>query len=106
MPQRDSHGGGWPSPSVFFFAGDIAYELRGVLDPASAAAPGVLIPYLLFYPAFLWAVLSFPGVVRDRDEGRKFWLDAATVVVGGGMPLWHWVMAPALARAFSRRRRC
>lgn len=69
------------------------FELVGGVEPFPSLADG---PYLLFYPLVLWGLLSFPMTVRSRADGARFWMDAATVLLGGAMVVWYTVMRPAL----------
>ncbi len=67
------------------------YEIiRGVAPYPSAADVG----YLAFYPLVLGGILSFPMARHAGIERAKFWLDTATVFVGGGLVLWHLVLRP------------
>jgi diguanylate cyclase (GGDEF)-like protein/PAS domain S-box-containing protein len=49
---------------------------------------------LAAYPLWVWALLSFPVAPRARGERAKFWLDVATVLVGGTMLSWFLVLRP------------
>jgi PAS domain S-box-containing protein len=52
------------------------------------------VAYLGFYPLALWGIFSFPAPERSRSERLKFWLDVITLLVGGGMALWYFILQP------------
>jgi diguanylate cyclase (GGDEF)-like protein/PAS domain S-box-containing protein len=52
--------------------------------------------YLCYYPLMLIGLLTFPMARRTRGELAKFWLDAGTVMLAGGIVIWHIIFAPAL----------
>ena len=54
---------------------------------------------LLAYPLWIWAFLSFPTAPRERGERAKFWLDVATVLLGGTMLSWYLVLRPSAISA-------
>jgi signal transduction histidine kinase len=45
----------------------------------------------------LWGLLSFPVVPRTRSDVLKFWLDAGTVLLAGGMVIWYLAMPASLS---------
>ena len=61
--------------------------------PVSWADPFYLTDSLLT----LTALLSFPLARRTRMERRKFLLDAAMVLVGGGVAIWYFSVRPTAA---------
>jgi diguanylate cyclase (GGDEF)-like protein/PAS domain S-box-containing protein len=61
--------------------------------PVSWADPFYLSDSLLT----LTALLSFPLARRTRMERRKFLLDAAMVLVGGGVAIWYFSVRPTAA---------
>jgi diguanylate cyclase (GGDEF)-like protein len=50
--------------------------------------------YLLFYPLVLAGLSAFPAAPQSRQERTTFWLDAATVLLGGWMVVWYIVLGP------------
>ena len=60
-------------------------------DPSEGLAN---IGYLLFYPTLLGSLILLPDAIRTGREWLRFGLDAATVVVGGGMAIWYFVITP------------
>lgn len=56
-------------------------------SPADAA-------YLLFYPLMMGGLLSFPHAPQSRIERTKFVMDAGTVLLGGWMVVWYFVLGP------------
>ena len=59
------------------------------------------IAYVAFYPPALIGLFSFPRFLRTRSESRQFWLDVATVFLGGLMALWSVLLAPLTTLAGS-----
>jgi diguanylate cyclase (GGDEF)-like protein len=53
--------------------------------------------YLSYYPLLLASLLLLSAALRSRRDAIKFALDVATVVVAGGMAVWHFVISPVLA---------
>ncbi|MDR7452227.1 MAG: GGDEF domain-containing protein [Armatimonadota bacterium] len=52
--------------------------------------------YLLFYPFMMAGMLLFPHAPQDRLGKWKFALDAGTVLVGGWMVVWYFVLGPTV----------
>src|SRR5579863_7568296 len=52
------------------------------------------IPYLILYPCWLVALLALPRARRVRSEQRKFLYDAATILLGVGIAVWHLIVVP------------
>jgi PAS domain S-box-containing protein len=59
------------------------------------------VSFLGFYPLVLWGLLLFPGPRRSPAERIKFWLDTATVMVGAGMVIWYFILAPIAMAEYS-----
>jgi signal transduction histidine kinase len=59
--------------------------------------------FLLYYPLMLGALLSLPHARRARLEWWKFALDAATVVLGGAVVVWYFVLHPTAATPMDPR---
>jgi diguanylate cyclase (GGDEF)-like protein/PAS domain S-box-containing protein len=84
-------------------ASDIVWTIEANVlgrDPSAGVAN---LGYLLFYPALLASLMLLPGAMRTTREWLRFSLDAATVVVGGAMAIWHFVITPALATGAATR---
>jgi diguanylate cyclase (GGDEF)-like protein/PAS domain S-box-containing protein len=64
----------WPARPWVYLAGQVAYV--GLYGPA------------------LLGLFSFPRFLRTRSESLQFWLDVATVFLGGLMVLWTVLLAP------------
>ena len=71
----------------------LVYENVLGLTPETSWVDAV---YLCYYPLMLIGLLTFPMARRTRGELAKFWLDAGTVMLAGGIVIWHIVFAPAL----------
>lgn len=67
------------------------YDLILGIDPFPSLAD---VAYLLSYPVLLVGLLFFPA--RNRSVSRRvtFWLDAATVLMGGWMFVWYLHLGP------------
>ncbi|MFN8556456.1 MAG: hypothetical protein U0531_03590 [Dehalococcoidia bacterium] len=59
--------------------------------------------YLAFYPLTLAGLMSLPARTRDGALRATFLLDAATVLVGGGMLIWFLVLQPASLTNYENR---
>lgn len=53
--------------------------------------------FLAYFPLMLIGLLWLPRVFDSRTDAAKFVLDALIVVVGGGMFVWHFGLAPFFA---------
>ncbi len=76
----------WLGDMIFVWYAQIAIEAP---FPSLADAA-----YLAYYPLLLLGLLSFPRVIGSRTEQVRFWLDAATIALGGGMVVWYFVLGP------------
>lgn len=77
-------------------AGDAIWSFIDLVrhaDPYPSAADPF---YLAFYPLMLAGLLAMPAAKRRRGETVKFALDAATILVGAGMFVWHFVVRPVV----------
>jgi PAS domain S-box-containing protein len=59
--------------------------------------------YLMYYPLMLGALLCLPHARRARLEWWKFALDAATVVLGGAVVVWYFVLHPTASAPMEPR---
>jgi PAS domain S-box-containing protein len=59
--------------------------------------------FLMYYPFMLGALLSLAHARRARLEWWKFSLDAATVVLGGAVVVWHFVLHPTASAPMEPR---
>ena len=71
----------------------LVYENVFGLRPEASWADVV---YICYYPLMMAGLLTFPMARRSRGELAKFWLDAGTVMLAGGIVIWHVIFAPAL----------
>lgn len=81
---------------VLQFLGDLSWAyVENVLgeDPTST---WVNLPYLLYYPLLLSALFHLPRFHFSRSEMGRLLLDCATVVVSGGLVIWHFLLGPEL----------
>jgi diguanylate cyclase (GGDEF)-like protein len=100
MPPRATAAWRWIALAQVAYAGGDAlwayYESILRIDPWPSAAD---VFYLLFYPLMLAGVLVFPRAPQTRPERAKFALDAGTVLVGGWMVIWYFVLGPTVLDA-------
>ena len=76
-----------------YWVGDVlrcVYELALHQSPFPSWADA---GYLAFYPLLLIGLLRRPTGQKPRGERLRFALDAAVIVLGGGMLLWYTVFA-------------
>jgi len=82
----------WAGDLLWFAAAwiwpDAANPVNGRVYVAGQAA------YVAYYLPLLLGLLSFPRFLRTRAEALQFWLDVATVFLGGLMLLWSVLIAP------------
>jgi diguanylate cyclase (GGDEF)-like protein/PAS domain S-box-containing protein len=80
---------------TLYLLGTVAYCVYGA-TLGRKPFPSLADPFFLAcYPTFVWALLSFPGDRRSRDDQLQFALDAATVMVSGAAAVWYFVLAPS-----------
>ena len=58
--------------------------------------------WLLYYPLLLAGVLSFPRTPSSPAERLHFRIDAASVLCGGAMAVWYFLLHPAAHAALGR----
>ncbi|MDR7400860.1 MAG: GGDEF domain-containing protein [Armatimonadota bacterium] len=75
-------------------AGDVAWAYLEVVRGVSPFPSVADIGYLLFYPLMMAGLLLFPHAPATAAERATFWLDAATVLLGGWMVIWYFVLGP------------
>ena len=65
-------------------------------DKSATSFPYILgqAVYVAYYGPILLGLMSFPRFLRSRTEAIQFWLDVATVFLGGAMLLWTVVLRP------------
>ena len=83
----------WLGDALWFVSQWIAREpgTTGTVYLGSQAA------YIAYYPLLLFGLLSFPRFLPTKAEARYFWLDVATVFLGGLMLLWSALLSPLVA---------
>ncbi len=77
-----------------YVAGDVLWAYYEVVlgsDPFPSPADA---GYLLFYPLVMIGLLTFPYAPRTKQSQVKFWLDAATILLGGFMLIWYFLLGP------------
>jgi diguanylate cyclase (GGDEF)-like protein/PAS domain S-box-containing protein len=76
-------------------ASNVALFYIGVVRDGDALNSWVNIIALSCYGIALVALLSLPLARRVEDEYWKFVLDAAVVMLGGGLAIWYFVLRPS-----------
>jgi diguanylate cyclase (GGDEF)-like protein/PAS domain S-box-containing protein len=86
---------------LFFWLGDVLWFVtQWILGEPGTSGAGYTagqIVYVLYYPPLFLGLLSFPRFLHSRAEARQFWLDVATVFLGGVMLLWSALIAPLVS---------
>jgi diguanylate cyclase (GGDEF)-like protein/PAS domain S-box-containing protein len=82
--------GGW----LLVFVGNICklVYIQLIGDPTTSW--WVNLPFLSSYILIVIGLLSLPLARRVQSERRKFFFDATTVLLGGGIAIWHLVLVP------------
>ena len=84
----------------FFWLGDVLWFAASWVWPGQAGGSNGFAyvagqaAYVAYYLPLLLGLLSFPRFLRHRGEAAQFWLDVATVFLGGLMLLWSVLIAP------------
>jgi diguanylate cyclase (GGDEF)-like protein/PAS domain S-box-containing protein len=85
----------------FFWVGDaVWFASQWIFLEAGTSGPSYLASqaaYIAYYPTLLLGLLSFPRFLPTRAEARYFWLDVATVFLGGLMLLWSALISPVVS---------
>jgi diguanylate cyclase (GGDEF)-like protein/PAS domain S-box-containing protein len=83
-----------------YAAGDFFWFLDTALGHRHPPLSAASLCYLIYNPTLLWALLSFPNVLRTRREKVQFWLDATTGFLGGAM-IWYFAVGRLRGDAFA-----
>jgi len=83
---------------LFFWLGDalwfVSLWILGEGGTSGVAYTAGQLAYLAYYPPLFVGLLAFPRFLQSRAEAKQFWLDVATVFLGGLMLLWAALIAP------------
>ena len=79
---------------VCVLAGNIVSFYVGMIMDGDPGVSWINVFYYPFYLLLLVGLLSFPLTRRSEHENRKFLLNAAAVLVGGGTAIWFFVVRP------------
>jgi len=79
---------------VFVLAGNLVSFYVGMIMDGDPGVSWINVFYFPVYPLLLTSLLSFPLTRRSEHENRKFLLDAAAVLLGGGTAIWFFVLRP------------
>jgi diguanylate cyclase (GGDEF)-like protein/PAS domain S-box-containing protein len=82
--------------------GDLFWLYEGVTLRSHPPFSPASFFYLTHSPLVLSGLLSFPRVARSGREKVQFWLDAATVFLGGAMA-WYYAIGPMGGDSFRTR---
>lgn len=73
---------------LWFYHADVVHQDPNRFWPS--------LPYLLFFPVVVAGLMALPLAPRQRFEWWKFLLDSVTVMLGGTMAVWFFVIRPTL----------
>ncbi len=80
--------------ALVYWLGDTLWFVQGLARyPDTIASPADVV-YFAINPLYLWSALGFRGPEESAWQRRGFWLDAAIVVLGGGMVVWYAFLGP------------
>ncbi|HEY2798466.1 MAG TPA: EAL domain-containing protein [Thermoanaerobaculia bacterium] len=86
---------------LFFWLGDALWFVSLWIlhegGTSGVAYVGGQLAYVAYYPPLFFGLLSFPRFLQSRAEAKQFWLDVATVFLGGLMLLWSALIAPLVS---------
>jgi signal transduction histidine kinase len=74
------------------FIGNLLWSYQELVLGVSPSSSWADVAYLAFYPLLLWGLLSIPSALPSREQRVRFALDAGTVLLGGGLVVWHLVL--------------
>jgi hypothetical protein len=57
--------------------------------------------FIAYYPLLMLGMLLFPVPKRTLAGRVKFWLDAGTVMLGGGMLVWYFFLGPTILAEYN-----
>jgi len=84
---------------ALFIAGDIAQTVIAFRRPGTAASfsgAAQSTCAILGVTAVVWAMLTYPTATITRGERKRFWLDAATVLIGAASFAWYFAFSPGV----------
>lgn len=82
-----------------YFAGTFMWMVYENFLEAPPWSSAVDLIYMGNYPTLLAGLLLFPVLAHRRMVDRRFWLDAATVMVVGGAAVWYILLEPIESEA-------
>ncbi len=84
---------------LMFTLGDVLWAyIELVLQQEAIASPSD-IPYLIYYPIFLWGVLLLPGLKLTSKERQKMLLDTGIVLIVAILIFWSLIITPTLEQS-------
>jgi diguanylate cyclase (GGDEF)-like protein/PAS domain S-box-containing protein len=93
--------GGLTASFFFFWLGDALWFVSQWIAREAGTTGSVYLAsqaaYIAYYPLLLFGLLAFPRFLPTSAEARYFWLDVATVFLGGLMLLWSALLSPLVA---------
>jgi PAS domain S-box-containing protein len=85
---------------LMYFIGNIAWGYYELIAGQSPSVSWADVPYLLYYPICLTALLSFP-LERAGKTRLTFALDAGTVMLGATIVIWYLILRPVALAEYS-----
>lgn len=84
---------------LMFVIGDILWAYIELVLQHEAVTSPADIPYLIYYPIFLWGVLLLPGMKFTSKELLKMLLDTGIVLIVAVLIFWSLIIAPTLEQS-------
>jgi PAS domain S-box-containing protein len=84
---------------VAYAVGDVLWVVMGTTLGGAPLSPEMNAAYLLFYPLFLWGVISLPEQPLGRIEKVALVVDMSVVMLAAAMLVWSLLIGPALGTA-------
>jgi diguanylate cyclase (GGDEF)-like protein/PAS domain S-box-containing protein len=81
---------------AFIIAFSLTQAVAMETNHASVATAVRLVSLITLQPIMLYGLLQMPSAPRTSVEKSRYWLDVATVIVGGLLVLWYDVRTPSV----------
>ncbi|MEP6834358.1 MAG: EAL domain-containing protein [Gemmatimonas sp.] len=92
----------WLTATIALFAQVVLWSIAFIASERQQPAVAAMLrsaAQVATLPLLLYGLLRFPAAPRNSVDKSRFWLDVATVVVGGLLVMWYDLRTPAFAPA-------